>query len=189
MDCMPVARVPGAFLTEIQRLCPGLERHFIVLNKAGLTHDPRTLRGYEDSLTNTQFLDFNQSFIEQLRYQWVESCRYYDDMKWEICDSSKECAKIRQKTGSNLGYWSRVDVKPVWMVHTVPYCVSGSRNEIPGPFLALEVSQYRRLHLRCNADGTLPDQYDQIKELFDDGDGGDTQPSVDEKALIITDND
>ncbi|KAF7852925.1 hypothetical protein EAF04_010864 [Stromatinia cepivora] len=190
MNCMPGARVPGAFLTELERLCPGLKRLFIVLNKAEGTRHPRTLRGSEDNLTNTQFLDFNQSFMEQLRYcQWIESCRYYTKIKWEIWNSGKECATIRQKTGSNLGYWSRVDVKPVWMVHTVPYCVRRSRNEIPGPFLAVEISHCRRLHLRCNADGTLPDQYDRIKELFDDGGGGDTHPSVDEEALIIIDND
>ncbi|CAD6447560.1 fa31b1cf-07fc-4fee-bb50-6d7e9742dfcf [Sclerotinia trifoliorum] len=105
---------------------------------------------------------------------WDGPPRCYPNIKWEISDSSKDWSKVLPKTGSNQGYWSKVDVKPVWTVRTVEY----------------SFSRYNRpLHLRCKADGTLPDQYDQIKELFDDEVGGDAQSSVNGEALIVIDND
>ncbi|EDO05025.1 predicted protein [Sclerotinia sclerotiorum 1980 UF-70] len=133
------------------------------------------------------------NFIDQLGYcQWIEPCKYYPNIEWEINNSSRECSKILRRTGSNAGFWSSVVVKPVWMVHTVAYSVERSRNVIPGPFLIVEISRYGDLHLRCNPDGTLPDQYDWISELFDDGDdedGGDMRSLVDGEALVVFDSD
>ncbi|APA10105.1 hypothetical protein sscle_06g048750 [Sclerotinia sclerotiorum 1980 UF-70] len=193
MNFMPGAGGPDTFLKEIERLCPNLKELFIVLNKTASTRDPRQLHEYKYRQTNTQFMDFNQNFIDQLGYcQWIEPCKYYPNIEWEINNSSRECSKILRRTGSNAGFWSSVVVKPVWMVHTVAYSVERSRNVIPGPFLIVEISRYGDLHLRCNPDGTLPDQYDWISELFDDGDdedGGDMRSLVDGEALVVFDSD
>ncbi|ESZ93303.1 hypothetical protein SBOR_6341 [Sclerotinia borealis F-4128] len=167
-----IEKKPGISFESMESLMPSLERLLIILN-TNYFNGYQLHRAPGDAPADTQLRDYNQIFEELKHCQWMESCGNANRLsKWEDWYSSEVCEKFSQNAARNSDYWKRIDVKLVWIVYIVPYYIeSYSGDHIMGPFMVVELPQFI-LHLRCDADGTLPDQYDGISELFDEGEQG-----------------
>ncbi|KAB8295735.1 hypothetical protein EYC80_008560 [Monilinia laxa] len=161
----------NSFWMDAETFLPGLERLSIILN----TSDARIYpipAGYAGVAINTQLLDFSPTLIETLRHnQWMGRYVHASNFDLDSWHSSEECRSIYLEVRKHWGYWKKIHLKPVWMVYIVPfYTKSKSKDRILGPFMAVTTRYSVPIHIRCNADGTLPDQYDRIKELFGEED-------------------
>ncbi|TGO08696.1 hypothetical protein BTUL_0196g00230 [Botrytis tulipae] len=182
------------FWTELESYCPALERLNIVLND--IRNFPRHHRKFDGTCPEHRFQDFNEAFIEQLRHgQWVQPRIYSDKIEGDI-QMSRELWETRTPKAeqANMDYWKKIDLRPVWMVYiTSFYADHAGREVIPGPLMAVQTRRDPTLFIRCNEDGSLLDEYDHFKELFDEEDEDimeplDEEPFEEERLIVIDDD-
>ncbi|TGO45602.1 hypothetical protein BCON_0379g00050 [Botryotinia convoluta] len=175
------------FWTGLESHCPVLERLTIVLNS--IREFPRVRRAFDGISSKHQLQDFDEAFIEQLRHcQWVQPRIHSDKLEWNI-QRSCELWETRSPKAmqANKDYWKKIDLRPVWMVYITSFYVDHIRGEVfPGPFMAVQTNWSTTLFIRCNEDGSLLDEYDHIKELFDEDEN--IMEPLEEERLIVTDD-
>lgn len=164
-----VEAMSNAFWMDAETLFPCLERLSIILNTSDARIYPVPAT-YATFITDTQFLDFNPTLIETLRHnQWMGRYVHASNFDLDSWHSSKACRSISLEVGKNWAYWKKIHIKPVWMVYIVPFYIKAkSKDRILGPFMVVKTRYSIPIHIRCNVDGTLPDRYDRIKELFEE---------------------
>ncbi|KAI9645736.1 hypothetical protein NHQ30_005168 [Ciborinia camelliae] len=152
------------FWQDLESLFPRLEQLFFILNPH--------IKGLDcmNSPVNPKFRDFDTTFTNLLRYrQSLESNEDWNVFeKTSICRSFQKGNDIAQQFANHTNYHQKV-FRPVWLVYIIPprtsYMNMNTGEWIIGPCMVLKNWKID-IHLRCNADGTLPDQYEGIKDLF-----------------------
>ncbi|TGO35559.1 hypothetical protein BHYA_0154g00210 [Botrytis hyacinthi] len=169
-----IQRDMDIFWTELESYCPALERLNIVLNN--IYDFPRLQRAFDGTPPDHRFQDFNEAFIEQLRHgQWVQPRTHSDKIEGDI-QMSRELweTRIPKAEQANMDYWRKIDLRP--------------EGSIPGSLMAVQTSGDPTLFIRCNEDGSLPDEYDHFKGLFDEEDENIMEPREEERLTVIGDD-
>ncbi|KAF5873518.1 uncharacterized protein Bfra_004980 [Botrytis fragariae] len=177
------------FWTGLESHCHVLERLTIVLNN--IREFPRVQRAFDGTSPEHRFQDFDEAFIEQLRHsQYVQPRIHSDKLERDIQRSCElwETRSLKAKQ-ANMDYWKKIDLRPVWMVYITSFYVNYISREIfPGPFMAVQTYGFPTLFIRCNEDGSLLDEYDHFKELFDEEDEKIVEPFEEERLIVIGDD-
>ncbi|TGO20891.1 hypothetical protein BPAE_0258g00120 [Botrytis paeoniae] len=177
------------FWTGLESHCPILKRLTIILNT--VSKFPRVRRAFDGVSPKHRLQDFNEAFIEQLRHgQWVPSCNNSDKLEWVIQESCELWeTHILKAMQAKRDFWKKIDLRPVWVVYITSYYRGyGSEEDFLRSFMAIQTSWYPTLFIRCNEDGSLLDEYDHFKELFDEEDENIMEPFEDERLIVIGDD-
>ncbi|KAF7949137.1 hypothetical protein EAE96_008306 [Botrytis aclada] len=176
------------FWIGLESHCPVLERLAILLN---ITSDlPRGRRVFDKLNPEDRLQDFNETFIEQLRNcQWISAGDNSGELESIIHESCEMWKTYTSKAmQAKRGFWKEIDLRPVWAVYFTSLCRGyDSRVDFVGRFMGINTSRYP-LFTRCNEDGSLLDQYDHFKELFDEEDENIMEPFEEERLIDVGDD-
>ncbi|KAK6605416.1 hypothetical protein H4I95_05222 [Botrytis cinerea] len=169
------------FWTALEGFCPGLQRLTVVINDI---HEFPRVHSFDEISSQHLFQDFNEEFNDRLRHcQWIEPRTDRTSLGFVIQRNRDLCEIDFPKAMQlNMDYWRKIDIRPVWIACITPFYVDNLSGEVfPGPFVVVRTSYDLEVFIPCNEDGSFLDEYDHIKELFDEGDQ--------EEFLIVIDND
>ncbi|TEY61347.1 hypothetical protein BOTCAL_0170g00130 [Botryotinia calthae] len=177
-----IVRDSDIFWTGLEGFCPGLQRLTVVLND--IRKFPRVQRAFDGISSEHLFQEFNEAFIDQLRHcQWIQPRTHRIRLEFDIQRSRDLCEiKFPKAMQLNMDYWRKIDIRPVWIAYITPFYVDSLSGEVfPGPFMVVRTYEDLAVFIACNEDGSFLNEYDHIKQLFDEGDEG--------ECFVVIDND